>query len=381
MKKCILLLLAVCLLLSGCSTTLMGNTGEIPYETFGSLDLVGTPSLNHAYFCAYSLQRQDAYEEAYAIFQLLSDQHPFAAAEAARFVWLEDTLVRTDTYINGELISSEKALYDSMGKLAKKDVCVLEEQTYSDNKEDPYVVSEKWLYDIHVVHTTTEAPYYLEFIYDPNGIVLTQTREPSISVYFDGLAITGYTVNYTYDSDGRIVAETGADRLHYIPDGGVLSVSELPFEGSYTYDASGRLLRYERSYTGIEGGISWDSYTYDADGNLLLHESRKEGDVFFDPTIRYESTVREYRYDKDGNKLFESTLTLRGENSESTQRDYTQTEYLYENGQLMKQTQTFEGDETVNETVYTYEDYLVYIDNPKEVTGDDSDTAETGEPK
>lgn len=383
MKKRILLILAVCLLLGGCSTTLMGSDEETPYNVFGELDIMKTPSLRQVYFTAWSLRQLGAYEEAYTIFQQLSDQCSGAATEAARFKWLQDTLVRTDTYIDGELMASEKATYDVYGKLI-----ILSEQRDRENftrsEDDTYVLTDTWLYDMHIQQTYTEAPYYLTSTYAPDGTIIAVTRTPKIERHDNGVAIWGYTVDYTLDAEGKYIRDSGVDRLHYIPWDSMthtVVTAELSFEGSYTYDASGQLLRYERVFPDIAGGISWDEYTYDKDGNLLVHESRREGDVFFDPEILWESIVREYRYDKDGNMTFESTLTLRGANAETARRDYIQTVYEYENGHLMKQTQTSEGSETVTELTYTYGDLLVYIIEQKEVPGNGSTASEAGESK
>ncbi len=384
MKRWILWMVClIAVMCSSCSTTLMGNRDEVPYEVFGNLDVMKTPSLKQPYFTSYWLRQVGAYEEAYTIFQRLSDQLPEAATEASRFKWQTDTLVRTDTYIDGQWVASEKAVYDVYGKLMTPDED-RQREGFTRSADNTYVLTETWLYNHLEPQTYTEAPYYLEFTYDPNGVVIAVTRTPWITWLTQGVAITGYTVNYIYDADGKLIRETGADRLHYIPShDGVIAISELPFEATYTYDDCGRLQRYDRSYPDVEGGVSWDQYTYDTNGNLLVHESRKEGDVFFDSEILWESIVRENRYDKDGNKIFESTLVLRGQNPENAQRDYAQTVYQYEDGHLMKKTQTSEGSESVSviEHRYTYDDLLVYITEQKEVTGDDTAAAETGKPK
>ena len=77
---------------------------------------------------------------------------------------------------------------------------------------------------------------YLEFTYNTGGL-RTQSIDQS-----------GYTINYVYDSAGR---------LSELTDGsGALIVQ-------YTYDADGRLSRKDM------GNGTYTTYTYDADGNVL----------------------------------------------------------------------------------------------------------------
>ena len=392
MKRLLLLVLCLAMLLCGCSTTLMGNRGEIPYETFPELYWVSVPTLKTQLGNALTLFAQGAYEEAYRIFLHLADMDPGAAKNAKEFVMLENVLVRTDKYINGSLLETEKARYNDDGTL----FILSEARTYGDYtnyREDPnspYMYADSWKYDEHVEQTHSQAPYTLEFFYGWNEEVLKEIRVPMLFRNIDNMSIPAYEVNYTYDSQGRVVQETGLDQRYtgftIVWDESdeidqQFSILELPFEATYTYDDSGNLLRYDRTYTTVEGGKSWDAYTYDKAGKLLIHESRKEGDVFFDPVIRNESIVREYTYDQDGKKILFTTKTLRGESADSVQEEWTRIEYFYENGQLVREKQTASHTDDVVEIVYSYGDYLIYGSNIKqeEVSENGSAATEAGE--
>ena len=392
MKKRILLILAVCLLLGGCSTTLMGNQSEVPYETFPQLDWLSSPALKVPFRNALSLRDQGAYEEAYRIFLYLMDIYPEASKEIDEFVMLENVLVRTDKYINGDLFETEKAQYNSDGTLFILSEVRTHEKSlnYREVPNSPYMCADIWEYDAHVEQTSSLAPYTLEFFYGWNREVLKLIRVPVLSQNFDNMSVPGYEKNYIYDSQGRVIRETGLDQryTHYTIDWDEsdkeeihYTILELPFEADYTYDDSGNILRYDRTYTTVTDGKSWDTYTYDQAGNLLIHESRKEGDVFFDPVIRYESIVREYTYDQDGKKILFTTKTLRGESADTVQEEWSRIEYFYENGQLAGERQTASHTDDVVEIVYTYGDYLIYGNNMKqeEVNDDGSAATEAGE--
>lgn len=392
MKRLLLLMLCLAMLLCGCSTTLMGNHGDVPYETFPELDWLSSPPLKVQFRNALKLCDQGAYEEAYRVFLHLADMDPGAAKNAKEFVMLENALVRTDKYINGDLSETKKAQYNSDGTL----FVLSEERTNTDytnyrkDPDSPYMYAEKWEYDAHVVQTSSLAPYTLEFFYGWNEEVLKLIRVPMISQNFDNMSLVGYEVNYAYDSKGRVIRETGLDQRYTdytivwdesAVEGIQYTILELPFEGTYTYNDSGNILRYDRTYTTVEGSRCWDAYTYDKAGNLLIHESRKEGDVFFDPVIRYESIVREYTYDQGGKKILFTTKTLRGESADTVQEEWSRIEYFYENGQLAREKQTASHTNDVVEIVYSYGDYLIYGSNMKqeEVNDDGSAATEAGE--
>src|SRR5262249_10007502 len=108
---------------------------------------------------------------------------------------------------------------------------------------------------------------FLKFTYDAGG---RRTQ----SIYQ-----SGFTVDYTYDADGR---------LSKLTDGsGALIVL-------YTYDAAGRLARKDM------GNGTYTTYTYDAAGNVL--------DLTNYPPDGAVNSRLDYTYDALGQAITETTL-------------------------------------------------------------------------
>ena len=152
------------------------------------------------------------------------------------------------------------------------------------------------------------------------------------------------TVDYTYDSAGRLIKEQetydgGSSATAYIYDALGRLATDTYYSGdgsysrrsSYTYDASGNKLSETYSYNDgssfttyytyddagrpLTEGYDGDGYmykyeySYDADGNMLSSSYQTESDLY---SYAYKT---EYTYDADGNTLSETYSSSDGEMS------------------------------------------------------------------
>ena len=359
--------LALCLLLSGCDMTLMGNKNAvIPYETFDTKPQPEDPTKMLQYNAAMGALADLRYQEALQLFTELGDFKD-AAEYAVRFTYIEDTLLCTEQYTNGVLTQTEEVTYDPEGNMVSSagNTGTLIETLLSDNGN---VRRKTWQYK----------DYFLSISYDAYTHVGVVTREEKRPIFHSAnvdAVMEGYIINYVYNYEGKLFKDQGEIQQHTQKSGSTsVSIEKMLFEGKYTYDEEGRLLRYDRHYNWGGGGTSCTIYKYDDQDRVIREESDKEGTVFFGGTTfnrpyKKETTVKEFRYDDAGNQIFFSQLTTTYENDMPPVTTYIQIEYEYENGRLVQETTTFGDDsDTMIETCYIYGDYLGYLID-EEVTG------------
>lgn len=354
-----LLCLAACLLLSGCNMTLMGeNNNTIPYETFDTRPQSEDPGKMILYKKAMKALAYMQYQEALDLFTELGDFED-AAEYAARFTYIEDTLLRTEQYTDGVLTQTNEAAYDQEGNLlgSSQDSGI---RMGSEVSENGNLRAETWQYLDYIVTTHYDA-------YTHVGAVTKEEKRPIFhNPNVDGVK-EGHNINYVYNANGLLVKDNGEVQQHTQNDGKV-SIKKMLFNGTYTYDTEGRLQRYDREYTWGGMGTGWTIYEYDDQDRVIREKSGKEGDFFFIDTIqsenayRQENTTKEYRYDEVGNLVFMSQLTTSYAMNKPPETYYIQQEYVYVDGRLVQETTTFgDASDTIIETVYVYGDYLGYI--------------------
>lgn len=357
--------LALCLLLSGCDMTLMGNKNAvIPYETFDTKPQPEDPTKMLQYKAAMDALANLRYPEALRLFTELGDFKD-AAEYAARFTYIEDTLLCTEQYTNGVLTSKNDFTYDQDGNQIESadGFGTLMETAKSDNGN---LMLEAWHYP----------DYFLTVKYDAYihvGVVTNEVKRPIFRNANVEAVAEGYNISYIYNADGKLTKDHGEIQQHTSKNGAV-TVEKMLFNGVYTYDEEGMLLSYYREYTWGGMGNSLTVYAYDDGDRLIREETSKEGTIFFGNEqqarpSKKETTVKEFRYDDAGNQIFFSQLTTTYENDKQPVSSYIQIEYEYENGRLVQETTTFGDDsDTMIETCYIYGDYLGYLID-EEVTG------------
>jgi len=371
MKRFFPIFLCLCLLLTGCSTTLMGNEKEIPYETFDTKPIQEDTSQMILYKQAMDALSAAQYAKALELFTRLGNFRD-AAAYAARFTYIKDTLLRTEQYVDGVLTITNEISYDQEGNIlgsAGDGGILISSQKYDDGAP----MEETWQYP----------DYMLTKRYNSFMGVTTLSREEKRPFFrnssMEGV-LEGYNINYLHNADGLLITDQGEVSQHTQKAGSV-RIEKMLFNGAYTYDKEGKLIRYDRDYNWGGSGRSWIVYEYDEHGRLIREESCKEGTIFYGDGLlvrpnKLQTGVKEYRYDEDGNMIFFSQLTTTAErtannysnpeNPSYTYEDpvtyYIQTEYDYLNGRLMQETTTF-GDtsDTIIELCYIYGDYLGYL--------------------
>ena len=221
--------------------------------------------------------------------------------------------------------------------------------------------------------TATDATGATTFTYDPVTQLLTKVAYPNGKYLTFGYNAagqraqmvdqTGYTVNYAYDSDGRlsrltdgsgnsIVAYTydadgrlslktngngtyttyqyDADGnvlhlINYAPDGSVnsrfdysynalgLETSEATLDGAwtYTYDAAGQLIHAVFTSTNPNVPSQDLAYSYDAMGNRIKTVINGVNTAYTTNDVNEYTSVGSvaYQYDADGNLLYDGTNT------------------------------------------------------------------------
>lgn len=229
--------------------------------------------------------------------------------------------------------------------------------------EDHYIIATKSYLDDKLGYAVTydkdlNKPL-VELTYDDNGEIIDRTENTydkkgncveKTSVYtVDGKDITLKRIS-TYDANGNVLTEASYE------DG------KLSYEQRYTYTADGKLAR--ESYINSDGlEEAYTENTYDDQGNLL---SVKVDGMLSGSYVTYENTyengklveVKVYdqweqdgeltnlvRYDAQGN----ITLRVGYENS----KEWSRTEYTYENDKLIKVVDFDNGEERYVE-LYTY---------------------------
>lgn len=351
-----LLGLALCLMLSGCNTTLMGNHNhEIPYETFDTMPPPEDPAQMLQYKAAMEALSNMDYQKALKLFTELGAFRD-AAEYVARFTYIQDALLRSEQYTDGVLTQTTEYTYDQNGDPTASIGAKLLATEYSDNGN---LKLESWQY----------SDYFLTVHYDAYTNIGAVTREEKRPIfhntYLDAVK-DGHSISYSYNYQGVLTRDNGELQQHTRVDGST-SIQKMLFNGTYTYDEDGKLIRYDREYTWGGMGYSWTVYEYDESGRLIREETHKEGTVFFGDGFmgneyKTETKVMEYRYDADGNRSFFSQLTTLTSLNEPGETHYIQHEYGYENGRLVYERTTFgEGSDTVIETYYIYGEYLGYI--------------------
>lgn len=369
MKRLFAAAAAVCILFCGCSVTLMGNRDQqIPYETFDTKPVPEDPTKMIQYKTAMEALANLNYRRALDLFTELGDFKD-AAAYAARFTYIEDTLLRTEQYTDGVLTKTNELTYGQDGELigSAQSSGVLMESVKADNGN---LKLETWQFADYFLTTTYDA-------YTNIGVVTKEEKRPLFhNMNVDGVK-KGYTIHYVYDNSGKLLKDQGEIQQHTLKNGKV-SISKMLFNGVYYYDANGKLQRYDRHYNWGGMGTAQTFYEYDDQNRVIREKSSTEGTVFFlkglkeDEKYGYEDTVKEYRYDEDGNRIFFSQLTTTSLPGEPPTTTYIQTESEYQNGRLMLETTTFgSSSDTIIETCYVYGDYLAYLIE-EEATGNGS---------
>ena len=399
MKRILAAAAAVCILCCGCSVTLMGNSNQqIPYETFDTKPQPEDPTKMIQYKSAMGALAGGNYTKAQKLFAELGDFKD-AAEYLSRFVYIPDTLLCTEQYTDGVLTNTTPAVHnstDGSGKTASDGGILI-----STEKSEEHDRVEHWMYDEYTLVNT----------YRKDGTLFSQKKMPRISKDPTADYASGHYISYYYNPDGTLAKDQGQEML-YAMHQNVQTVDQLNFQGSYTYNAAGLLILYERVHTWGGMGTYTERYTYDENNNLIRFESSKQGNVFLSPSEkllqerRTESSLKEYRYDKagnlvferlhtvsavqgedptvmdtqfeydydeDGNQIYFSQKTVSSAAGQETQTSYIQTVSEYEKGRLTLETTTF-GDtsDTVIETYYVYGDYLGYIAEEMEVADNGS---------
>lgn len=355
MKRILAATAAVCILCCGCSVTLMGNRNQqIPYETFGTMPLPDDPTKEILYKTAMEALSKANYTKAQELFTQLGD-YKDAADYLSRFVYIPDTLLRTEQYTDGVLTQSTPAVHNTAGSSqnASPDGGVL----LSTEQSEDHGTVENWYY----------SSYTLVKTYRKDGTLFSEKKTPLSGGQANTDYAAGYYISYYYNPDGTLAKDQGQETLHAMKQN-AQTVDQLNFQGAYTYNAAGQLILYERIYSWGGMGHYTEKYTYDDAGMLIRFESSKAGDVFLSPTEkilqenRTETNLKEYRYDEDGNVIYTLQHTVSGVQNEDPSVVHAETEYFYENGRLARETATFgEDSDTIFETRYIYGDYLGYI--------------------
>ena len=338
MKK-LLWILGLCLVLPGCRMTLLPDpTEEVVYETFGTRPVQEDTAQNLVYVQALDYLRKGEFAQARDLFLTLGD-YKDTAAYLDRFIFLEDVLLRTESFSDTEGVScgSVEYHYDGWGRVAQENHITPEGGLTRVTIQDDGTIR---------VRQSPTGQYMETFaLTGDSGRTLTHTQEIA---YMDGYnQIT--TCALLFDAEGRLAWENGTvSRMQ-----GNRSTTTSTWKGTYTYNELGQRIRYEKEYTWGIRGVYREAYTYDAAGNLILLES-----VTQLPGLS-EGTREVYTYDENGNKLTMERVTLRNPGEENeTLWDDTRIEYTWENGKLIRETVTLGGITTV--TDYVYGDYLSY---------------------
>lgn len=358
MKQVILTLLALSLLCSGCSITLMGrNSDQIPYETFDTKPQPEDPAKMILYKRAMEALANMEYAKALELFTELGN-YKDAAAYCSRFTYIEDTLLRTEQYTNGVFTNETVAQYNPAGELLETSAGGFRTSYLLD--ENGSLEAETWQYKDYLLVKCYNT-------YDHVGTLRSEQKRPLFATNGTTETKEGYYISYAYNSQGLPISDEGELQQHIRVDDSI-QVKHLRFKGQYTYNDAGKLLRYDREFNWGVSGKEWTVYEYDATGNVIREEKRKEGAVFFiestpsDSGYRTERGIKEYRYDEDGNLVLFSQATTISAPGQDAETQYIQIQYEYDNGRLVMETTTFgDNSDTVIETCYIYGDYLGYL--------------------
>ena len=184
------------------------------------------------------------------------------------------------------------------GKHAEAYQAFTELGDYKDSKA--YLEKFVFVYDKVTEYKKGEVCSTREYTYDSNGNVLKESGK-----YADGQT---YTIEYTYDSNGNVLKE-----------------SKNKSTTEYTYDDNGKLLK-TKYITPYRTNVT--EYTYDSNGNLA--KSVKDGEYIIEYTCdnngniiekKDDSSVTSYTYDANGN-LEEKYIRYHSDNYEYTSYTY-----------------------------------------------------------
>lgn len=332
-------LLALCL--AGCDVTLMAPPTEPVYmETFGTRPPREETEDAASYKEAMAALAEKRYDQAYVMFKNLGDYRE-SASYAARFTMVEDVLLRTETYENGQLTHTQGYDYDADGKRRGETAIV------TGSGKNAMGLQEKWT----VYADRRETETYRD------GLLISYSVKPILPVE----GFRQLHISYRYDAEGALKEDTGHVQVYSQVEGNRSVVHQYNFSGTYTLDGAGRVTEYLRSYSAGASGQLRQTYEYDEAGRVIREEEENTLSSFAEGKADLLQT-REYRYDDAGNLAAMTVHTL-----EAGVETHLETVYTYENGRLVREVSTLAGAEPVTtETVYIYGDYYAYDPEGKE---------------
>lgn len=139
---------------------------------------------------------------------------------------------------------------------------------------------------------------------------------------------------YDYDEAGNLVREYDSDGI---------------FLTEYTYDDQGRLGCTTEIYDG--NVLSVETYAYNSQDQRAM--ATVEGVYQGDPGSY--STVKVYSYDDQGRLVKEESETISQIEGENESKDFSRTEYVYQDDGNIAESRTYSGENLTSETTYTYD--------------------------
>lgn len=309
-KRVTALLLALCMMLSGCS---------------GLLDGLGGGSWQEQYDLGMRCLEDGDYQEAILAFSAAIEIDPDRP---------EAYMGRAEAYIGIE--EPEKALkdYKKAKRIARGD------DAYSDLLED----LEELIEELEDIIADEDEDIVPESAVRTPRLTRVETRSGGVLIYRDELSYDEYdrltqVVSEVYSETGNLLSRN-TNRFFY-DDGGRLSRINYGETGEavYTYDEAGRLLEY--SYT--DGGWYNAAYTYDENGWLTQSVEESQG----------SSSVTIYTCDEQGNILEEYIVTTHEYGTSEAWVSYTYNEF----GEVTGKTEQWA--EGIHHTAYSYLNGLV----------------------
>jgi hypothetical protein len=333
------LVLALCI--SGCDVTLMAPPTEPVYlETFGTRPPKEDSVDALTYKDAMAALAELDYARAYRLFLELGDYRD-AAQYAARFVMLDDLLLRAETYEDGVLTQTMHYYYDADGKPQQ------EEPIASGSSKNSLGLTEKWV------------------MYPDRRETETYRDDLRVGYRVESFSILpgaeSMTVTYRYNADGVLKEDTGHVQVCTEVKGDRSVFHQYNFAGSYILDEAGRVKEYLRTYSAGASGQLWQAYEYDEAGRVIRLEEDNTLSAFGQDSKALH-TITQYRYDENGTVTWMHQHTVN-----AGVETVVETWYIYENGRLIREESTLTAEETVSiHKLYIYGEYCAYNMDGKE---------------